>query len=1095
MCGAKVMASKKTEEMPIGPVKKDAARPSKGAPAAWVEMSPAPETEPGRQAVDAFRTGDLEAFVNGATRLACEHGARRLLEVLAGLHLRYVGFANTQLAVELYRSLHEKIGANAVPLLIARMAAVRRRLGSNPVVDCHIGRQARASTDPPRTACVHCARPNRMPTTWSRTDLGMGDWTTNEDIQVREWAALWSGLIARNGSVTLGTVFQYAAWLENVRPHVAPGLFLGRLDATCATTAAAPFSASIDADGEYGAALRLYARVMRSYFVENIGDRTLALFWLLAATRLLVGSSDPDNGRFSPTLAEQLTGLDAELDAVRQLAVHIATLVQSYASPAANRKTPATVDDRPRRPGAGTHPQPQTADGGHIDQTDASPAANRKTPATVADRPRRPGSLPQTTDGGDIDAERRMPPGDCRMDGGVLGGSAAVATVDRKISASGGPATVDRKMSGSGGPATVDGKMSGSGGPATVDGKMSGSGGPATVDGKMSGCDDGDWGLVPIRAAHVDWQSGAGAKWLHDMHAAWMSASAGTRIHGRGRERRQRTDPALAAYLLRLEKLADDALSVQRALALAVPDANRVRGLAIRGLNMMQWTCGPSGSAYVDRRGRLASAPQGAKSGDAWVGPFEYERQEHRRVLGRALFCTAKLRQWGIDAPRVELCADGELRGEAARQLETYWLRYRLPLRVLNPTHDIAPSGRVALWLLFSPLNVVSPEQLTCIGQQLLPETPGPGLFGAIPGLGGGRPVSVRKRRKRPTQPIVDAAAPGTADRKVEIVPISQRSTLTQLVALAFARAVLGVGECTMGQGDTLMLIHRHKVTRVFPTSIGDARTAESYRATSAAIAAEARTIARDEAVLADQQSSGVARQKARARALYRPLQLTSTTKPTSGALALPGPTAAAVTPAASPPSDAVATAATTSVATPPAASAPPDAAATLAASAPPDAGSAVAAAAATSAATPFARAPPDSAGRAAAAEGVIDSKHGTVPTQSVGIDAIGVGAVGSKVGVGVVTATTAVDADMLLFGRPLLPAAGPLLELRNRLLADADPLCHFVRADLAPLWTHIAADSQLGDTTPVLTRLRDTFPTLFSAPRPVDVVNLCPLS
>ncbi len=78
-----------------------------------------------------------------------------------------------------------------------------------------------------------------------------------------------------------------------------------------------------------------------------------------------------------------------------------------------------------------------------------------------------------------------------------------------------------------------------------------------------------------------------------------------------------------------------------------------------------------------------------------------------------------------------------------------------------------------------------------------------------------------------------------------------------ELVRLMIARLVLGVADCGLGEGDTLLAVgdapywHQPWKGRVIPTGMCAQRTAESYRAPEASINAEVRNAAREESAAA----------------------------------------------------------------------------------------------------------------------------------------------------------------------------------------------------------------------------------------------------
>jgi hypothetical protein len=107
-----------------------------------------------------------------------------------------------------------------------------------------------------------------------------------EELQHVEWTALFS--IA--GTTSRSALLMQAVWWERLRPYLEPTVFIEKLDAAVGFSTASlpdPFQGDVDPTHRYCAILRTFMRTMRVWIVEDIGERSLAIFYLFLVCHLM----------------------------------------------------------------------------------------------------------------------------------------------------------------------------------------------------------------------------------------------------------------------------------------------------------------------------------------------------------------------------------------------------------------------------------------------------------------------------------------------------------------------------------------------------------------------------------------------------------------------------------------------------------------------------------------------------------------------------------------------------------------------------------------------------------------------------------------
>jgi hypothetical protein len=279
-------------------------------PAGWDEI----ETH----ARDAYARGDLVVFVETTARLYALNRRLCVGDLLADLFLQHIGLGSATIAFAIFEAVHcDNVNADA--LLIARIATARRRLNrplSNFVEAKTTTTLSTTTADDDTDICVARA----LPVQWLvPIELGLDERTSGSD---HCWAVLWSGVLVRCAATPLSMLLQLAQWTERVRPHVNTTMFLQRIDATCDVgfnSWLSCFDANLDPNSRHGQTMRMFLQTMRVWLVNDIGDRSLVLFWMFVSVRTTLSVADKPC-TFTANLAEQLTDLDTELDSVRNLA-------------------------------------------------------------------------------------------------------------------------------------------------------------------------------------------------------------------------------------------------------------------------------------------------------------------------------------------------------------------------------------------------------------------------------------------------------------------------------------------------------------------------------------------------------------------------------------------------------------------------------------------------------------------------------------------------------------------------------------------------------------------------------------------------------
>ncbi len=323
----------------------------------WIEAEHA--------ATAAFRDGDLVAFVHAVCalyRINCDELVECLLPTL---YQQYIGLSNMTLAFELYRLAHaaaeNDIVEVAIASAVARMVVSRARQGLRAPAQCFTippPEPHPSSTPAPatKTATVPTSTATAVGAAGSVGGAGEGarvelremgarampvDWLGEGASHLRD--AVWHGLFScgatlRNASTRMETILQTAAWFEQLRPHMSPAVFLKRFDDLTAVGATEKaFQEPIDADGHYMQTIRLYARVMRAWLIEDVGDRCLSIFLNFVLARLLSGHRTIEH--LNSRLVEQLTAVDAALDDTHILAANILHLLNHPKSAKSDVKT------------------------------------------------------------------------------------------------------------------------------------------------------------------------------------------------------------------------------------------------------------------------------------------------------------------------------------------------------------------------------------------------------------------------------------------------------------------------------------------------------------------------------------------------------------------------------------------------------------------------------------------------------------------------------------------------------------------------------------------------------------------------------------
>jgi len=210
--------------------------------------------------------------------------------------------------------------------------------------------------------------------------------------------------------------------------------------------------------------------------------------------------------------------------------------------------------------------------------------------------------------------------------------------------------------------------------------------------------------------------------------------------------------------------------------------------------------------AEVDA-GTLAPLPQiawGADSwrhaqvdgnGHLWVGPFDSLNEQHRLVVGRALFRTRKLKQWNINAFDVTVVrkksSDEDQKNKKA--LSVFWLRYDgLPVTAAQITE-------LKTYMNLTHVQTVDHRRLE--------------MFDL---------ASIQ-------QSILMTPPQGTNPRHTH--------GIAQLLALQLGRSILGIAETALRK-DTVVINYSYPYSRllVLPTALFEQRSSQSYRASIATL-------------------------------------------------------------------------------------------------------------------------------------------------------------------------------------------------------------------------------------------------------------------
>lgn len=299
---------------------------------AWFRRPPSPQTVAGlyQHVRAAFQKMNIQGFADSVIELFRSEPEFTTRVVLPTLYQQFIGFGSLTLAFDLYRlNIGSKRDAPGTLFarVVARMMVARLRVGEN---------HPPSSLIPDSSLNIVLGKKSadgNRPRVFEPTEQ---EWTQICPLSgiPRQTAAppppaTGAPAMAKHGNSATAAAAASCAWdrllaaatLEGLRPHVNPLLFLEKLDERASVAAKAQLSERLptpfqmmldDSKQSWARTLHLFWKTMRSWLVEDIGERYLSIFYMLGA--------DADFSRIISfgTLSCQMTDLDTVTDEYRR---------------------------------------------------------------------------------------------------------------------------------------------------------------------------------------------------------------------------------------------------------------------------------------------------------------------------------------------------------------------------------------------------------------------------------------------------------------------------------------------------------------------------------------------------------------------------------------------------------------------------------------------------------------------------------------------------------------------------------------------------------------------------------------------------------